>query len=158
MSNNSETGCCPKFNPEPWDEKEHQWNNKKFIKGHVISFFHIPLNFGNVITKLMKKANEAKAENKEWMCLSHETSLFGSDLFVAVNKDVPNAINYEVNGTFLSKAFEGPYSDIGKWILTMKEFAASKGKDIKRFYFWYTTCPKCAKHYGKNYTVIFAEV
>jgi len=23
---------------------------------------------------------------------------------------------------------------------------------------WYTTCPKCAKKYGKNYVVIIAEV
>ena len=23
---------------------------------------------------------------------------------------------------------------------------------------WYTTCPKCAKAYGKNYVVIIAEV
>jgi len=25
-------------------------------------------------------------------------------------------------------------------------------------FFYYTTCPKCAKHYGKNYVVAFAEV
>jgi len=25
-------------------------------------------------------------------------------------------------------------------------------------YFFYTTCPKCAKKYGKNYVVILAEV
>jgi hypothetical protein len=23
---------------------------------------------------------------------------------------------------------------------------------------WYTTCPKCAKKYGKNYVVILAEI
>ena len=25
-------------------------------------------------------------------------------------------------------------------------------------YMWYTTCPKCAKKYGKNYVVILSEV
>jgi len=25
-------------------------------------------------------------------------------------------------------------------------------------YFFYTTCPKCAEFYGKNYTVILAKV
>ena len=24
----SETGCCPRFDPEPWDEKEHTWQDK----------------------------------------------------------------------------------------------------------------------------------
>jgi effector-binding domain-containing protein len=154
----SETGCCPKFNPEPWDEKEHLWQNKKFVKGHVTSFFHMPLNFGSVIVRLIKQVESAKAEEKEMLCLSDEKSLFGSDIFMAVSKEVPNAINYEISGTFISKAFEGQYKDIGKYIGQMKTFVASKGKTIKRLLFWYTTCPKCAKHYGKNYIVIFAEV
>jgi len=25
-------------------------------------------------------------------------------------------------------------------------------------YFYYTTCPKCAKKYGKNYVVLLAQV
>jgi hypothetical protein len=25
-------------------------------------------------------------------------------------------------------------------------------------YFFYTTCPKCAKKYGKNYVVILAQI
>jgi hypothetical protein len=158
MQNQSETGCCDKFNPEPWNEKEHHWQNKKFVKGHVVSFFHMPLNFGSVVVKLMKQIEAAKADEKEMVCLSDEKSLFGSDIFIAVNKDVPSAINFEISGTFLSKVFEGPYSNTGKWVGQMKEFVASKGKEPKRLLFWYTTCPKCAKHYGKNYIVIFAEV
>ena len=34
----------------------------------------------------------------------------------------------------------------------------SKAKEFKKMYFFYTTCPKCAKFYGKNYIVILAEV
>jgi len=158
MQNNSETGCCSRFNPEPWDGKEHHWQNRKFVKGHVCSFFHIPLNFGKVIVKLMKQVTDAKAEEKEMMCISDEKSLFGSDLYISVSKDVPNAVNFEISGTFLSKAFEGPFSDIGKWIAEMNKFVTSRGKETKRLLFWYTTCPKCAKYYGKNYIVIFAEV
>jgi hypothetical protein len=33
-----------------------------------------------------------------------------------------------------------------------------KDKEIEKIYFYYTTCPKCAKLYGKNYTVIFAKI
>jgi hypothetical protein len=29
---------------------------------------------------------------------------------------------------------------------------------LETLYFFYTTCPKCAKHYGKNYVVAVAKV
>jgi hypothetical protein len=29
--------------------------------------------------------------------------------------------------------------------------------ELKKWYMWYTTCPKCAKKYGKNYVAILAE-
>lgn len=38
----SETGCCPRFNPEPWEEKEISWQDSLFIKDHVRSFFAHP--------------------------------------------------------------------------------------------------------------------
>ena len=54
--------------------------------------------------------------------------------------------------------FEGPYRDMCKWIEEMKAFVESKGKSLQKMYFFYTTCPKCAKHFGKNYVVAFAEI
>lgn len=35
----------------------------------------------------------------------------------------------------------------------MTAFAGEKGRSVKKAYFFYTTCPKCAKIYGKNYVV-----
>lgn len=46
------TGCCEPFNSEPWQEKEINWNNKLFVKDRVISFLHIPLNFGGKVVKI----------------------------------------------------------------------------------------------------------
>jgi hypothetical protein len=40
----------------------------------------------------------------------------------------------------------------------MEEYVESKGKKVKKMYFYYTYCPKCAKHYGHNYTVILAQI
>lgn len=40
----------------------------------------------------------------------------------------------------------------------MEEYVQSQGKKLKTSYFFYTTCPKCLKHYGKNYVVGFAHV
>jgi len=43
------TGCCEPFDPEPRQEKEITWKDKIFVKDHVTSFLHIPLNMGSRI-------------------------------------------------------------------------------------------------------------
>jgi len=40
----------------------------------------------------------------------------------------------------------------------MEAYVAKKGKQLKKIYFCYTTCPACAKAYGKNYVVLFAQI
>ncbi len=60
--------------------------------------------------------------------------------------------------TFLTKVFEGPFSNMRKWIEEMKTHVSTQGKSFRKLYFYYTTCPKCAKKYGKNYVVILAQV
>jgi len=153
-----ETGCCPIFDPEPWDEKEVTWQDKLFTKDHVTSFLHIPLNFGKVVTRNMKMIEDAEAGDPQNLMLSDEKSLWGADVYIAVSKEVPSAKQERVSGTFLTKVFEGGYQNAGKWAKEMESYVRSKGKEIKKMYFWYTTCPKCAKVYGKNYTVILALV
>jgi hypothetical protein len=152
------TGCCEPFNPEPWEEKELDWNNKIFVKDHVVSFLHIPLNMGAKITRNMDLIGKAGAKAPYQLMLSDENSLWGADIYIDVSKDVPGAQMAAISGKFLTKVFEGPYQDIGKWVKEMEQFVKSKGKVIKKIYFAYTTCPKCAKAYGKNYVVLFAEV
>jgi len=158
MDEKTETGCCPRFNPAPWDEKEVTWKDKLFVKDHVTSVFHIPLNCEKVIVRNMKIIDEANALTPEMVMLSDENSLWGSDLYISVTKDVPGAEIARISGTFLTKVFEGSYKNMRTWIKEMETYVAAKGKGPKKMYFFYTTCPKCAKIYGKNYTVILAEV
>ena len=152
----SETGCCPRFNPEPWDEKQVSWEDKLFLKDRVRSFLHIPLNFGKVMVKNMEKIQAADALTPEPLMLSDENSLWGADVYIHVGKEVPDAQMEKVSGTFLTKVFEGPYKNARKWVEEMKDYVKSKGKEFKKIYFFYTTCPKCAKFYGKNYVVLLA--
>ena len=154
----SETGCCLRFNPEPWDEKEKTLQDKLFLKDHIRSIFHIPLNFGQVMVKNMEKIQKADALAAEPLMLSDEKSLWGADIYIAVSKEVSGAEIVKISGTFLSKVFEGSYNNMGKWVKEMQTFVKSKGKELTKMYFFYTTCPRCAKFYGKNYTVILAKV
>ena len=154
----SETGCCPRFDPEPWDEKEVKFDNKLFVKDRVRSFFHIPLNFGKVMVRNMEKISAAGALPPMPLLLSDENSLWGADVYIAVAKEVPDSQMTRISGTFLTKAFEGPYKNVRNWIGQMKTYVESKKRKMEKMYFFYTACPKCAKHYGKNYVVILAKV
>lgn len=156
--NNQNEECCPKFDPKPWDEKVFVWENKRFLKDKVFTLFYMPVNFGPVITKLMAKIEKAGAKAVDWLSLSDHTSKWNMDIYVAVDKEVPGAENITLSGKFLSKVYEGDFKETGKWCEDFKQFAKGKGLEIKKWYMWYTTCPKCAKKYGKNYTVIIGQV
>jgi len=160
MSTQSEknSACCPDFNPTPWDDKILEWNNKKFIKGSVFTLFFMPINFGSVITKLNKQVEQAGATTPDWLCLSDHTSRWNMDLYLAVDKEVAVAENITLSGKFYSRVYEGPYKDTNKWCKDFESAAKVKGLNIKKWYMWYTTCPKCAKKYGKNYVVVVSQV
>jgi hypothetical protein len=152
-----ETGCCPQFDPSKYDEKEVQFDNKLFLKDHVTSLFHIPLNFGKVMTRSMSIIENSDAEAVEQLVLTDENSLWGSDVYIHVDKEIPDATMERISGNFLTKVFEGPYKDIGKFVKEMKSYFKSKSKDLKKLYLYYLYCPKCSKEYGRNYIVLFGK-
>ena len=154
----SETGCCPRFDPKPWDEKEITWKNKLFVKDQVRSFLHIPLGFGKAMVKNMEMIKEADALNPQSLMLSDEESPWKTNIYIGVSKEVPKVEMVKISGTFLTKVFEGHYKNMKNWMEEMKDYVKTKDKEIKKMYFFYTTCPRCAKVYGKNYVVILAKV
>jgi hypothetical protein len=150
--------CCPKFDPQPWAERELRWEGRRFVRDRVTSLFHIPLNFGAVMKRCIAAIQAAGAMADSRIVLADENSLWGADVYVEATRDVPGARMATLSGTFLAKVFEGPYRNMSQWVKEMKAFVAGKGKPIHRLYFYYTTCPVCAKKYGKNYVVILAQV
>jgi len=150
--------CCPKFDPKPWNEKTIVWKNKKFIKDKVFTMFYMPINFGSVITRLMKKLDSVNAKCSDWMMLSDHTSKWNMDLYLAVDKKIPHTENVNLSGKFFSKVYEGPYKDTNTFCNDYDNYVKTKKLKIKKQYMWYTTCPKCAKKYGKNYMVIIGQV
>jgi len=159
---NKNAECCPKFDPEPWHEKELKWKDKPFIRETIPQFMHIPLPgvFGKAVGRMWEKIEDAQAkpEMRDFIMLATESSPWKGEIYINTTKEVPNAENVKLSGTYLTKVFDGPYNDVPKWIKEMTPYIAEKGKSIKRWFFYYTTCPKCAKKYGHNYVVAFAEV
>ncbi len=150
--------CCPEFDPIPWDDKTFEWENKKFIKDKVFTLFYMPVNFGGVMKRLDEKLAKAGATMPDYLCLSEHTSKWNMDLYLAVDKKIPEAENVTLSGKFYNKVYEGSFNDTGKWMKDFENITKNKGLSIKKEYMWYTTCPKCAKKYGKNYVVVVGQV
>jgi hypothetical protein len=154
--------CCPAFEPAPWDNMTHEWIDKRFIRDYLPQFLHMPLPsmMGKVIGRMWKKAEDAGAtvDMKDFLLLAYDPSPWKSELYMNVTKEVPGAENVKLTGNFISKVFDGPYHHVPKYLKEMENYVTSQGKKTIKYYFYYTTCPKCAKKYGHNYIVAFAEV
>jgi hypothetical protein len=156
---NAETGCCAKLDIEKWDGKTLTWKDKPFLKDHIRAFLHIPLNFGSVISRDHTKIEQAGAYPEDPFWLTDEVSPWGSNVYVAVDRsELPGATIEKLSGTFITKVFDGPYRDVGKWMHQMDAHVHIQGRETKKVYFFYATCPKCSKHFGKNHVVLFAQV
>lgn len=153
------TNCCPRFKPEGWDGQELHFENKLFLKAKTKSLFHIPVNMGSVFPKTfadIQKADEHSADN--FIILSCDPSAWTGEHYFSVTRDVPGHEMVQMTGDFFTKVFEGPYKDTPKMEKEMEAYLKGKGRRLKKTYFFYTTCPKCAKVYGKNYMVAVSEV
>lgn len=153
------TGCCPKFNPEGWDEQELHFDKKEFIRATTRSLMHIPLNMGRVFRRVQNHIEDADAYDPDnCIVLSRDLSAWGAEHLFSISKPVPEEDAVTLTGDFITKVFEGGYRDVKDWYETMKNLVRRKGGTPSEVYFFYTTCPKCAKAYGMNYIVGVARI
>lgn len=160
MDNNE---CCSKFDVEKWDKKILNWNNKKFIKDNILEIFHIPLQ-SMISKKIIKMWTAAEAcgaspvNAEDTLILFKDPTPFRGEIYMSVEKNVPSENNVEISGNFVSRVFDGRYSDIPKFIKEMDKYLAQTGKKSTDYYIHYAYCHKCAKKFGNNYMVLFAKI
>lgn len=157
-TSDNETNCCPRFHPEPWENQALHFDRKPFVRASTISLFHVPLNMGSTFAHTWNAVKAAHADNGQFLVLSHDQSAWHAEHLFAVTKEVPDAEMVYLSGDFRTKVFEGPFSDARKWCTEMEHVVQQEGRQLETMYFFYTTCPRCAKHYGKNYVVGVAKV
>lgn len=154
----NETGCCRRFDPVPWENKIVDWDHKNFVKDKVFTLFYMPVNFSKVIGRLMKKIETAEPLSDDAVCLSDHTSKWNMDIYVSVGKPVPGVENEVFNGKFFTRVYEGNFKQTAQWNRDFEHYTKEAGLKIEKLYMWYTTCPSCAKHYGKNYIVFVGKL
>lgn len=155
------TGCCPRFDPAPWQgEREVVWHDKLFVKERVRCLLHVPTDMERVVERAYKRiagADAAPAEHPLFLG-EDEASLWHLNLYLEVTKDVPGAEMVRLSGTYRVRVFEGPFRDAPKWMKAVESQLEAEGKTAERMYLAYTTCPRCAKAYGENYVLVYAKV
>ncbi len=154
----SPTGCCPKFNPDEWDGQTFQFKDKLFMKTATRSFLYMPLNMNSVMKKAMAALMKLARSSDEYIMLSQDVSPWKCEHYISVDKIVPGTEVARLSGTYLAKVFEGPFKNMGTWYKQLVEFVELRGAKPLKVYFSYATCPRCAKTYGKNYVVGFAQI
>lgn len=158
-SGGDQTGCCPRFLPDEWDEKIFALDDFIFVKATTRSLMYMPINLGKVYTSTFEAIDNARAKSETtYLVLSKDISSFKCEHYFLVDAEVPSLKMNTLEGNYLTKVFEGPFKDMGKWMSVMKLYVKSNGYESNEIYSFYTTCPKCSKHYGKNYVVLFAKL
>jgi hypothetical protein len=149
--------CCPPFDPAPWDGQIHDWQGKLFIKASIPTFFYVPIGFGTVMKRLDQLVRSVGGSLAGNLCLSEHVSRWRMDVYLAVGQEIAGADNVRLTGRFLSKVYEGPFSETARWCYDFEQVAKARGLAVSRWLMWYTTCPRCARKYGRNYVVIFGQ-
>jgi hypothetical protein len=138
--------------PDLGRKKEITWVNKLFVKGNVPQFLHIPLpcTMARIVGNMWKKIEKARAnpDLKDFIMLATESSSWKGEIYFNVLKEVPDDENVKLCGTYVTQVFDGPYNAVPKWIKEIDQYLSQMGKKAKKYYFYCTTCPKCARAYG----------
>jgi hypothetical protein len=155
----SPTGCCPVFDPSAWDNKLFCFERLRFVQATTRSFFYMPLDMDRVMTRSQKQIHDAGAEiSDRYLMLSRDVSKWRSYHYFMVSKDVFDMPSADLPGHYFAKVYEGPYQNMSGWYKDLQATVTQHGMKADQFLAFYTTCPKCAKTYGKNYVVLFARV
>lgn len=151
----NDTGCCAVPSIADWDRKVVHFDGARFIRMHTRSLFFVPLNMAKVMAALEHAAEAAGATvpAERAMTLSRDLSPWRAEHLYAVSKAVDGVDNVVLSGDFASRVFEGPYSQAKQWRSELLNFARELGRVPRDIYFFYATCPKCAKEYGTNYVI-----
>jgi hypothetical protein len=157
-SDNS-TGCCPRFSPDGWHGQTLHFQSKPFVRAVTHSENYVPLDMGPIFAATFDAIEAARAADPTHaLVLSRELSPSETEHLFAVTRDVPGADMVRLSGDFRTRVFEGSYADTPLWERAMTTGLADDGLMPDPLWFFFTTCPRCAEAYGKNYVVGVAQL
>jgi hypothetical protein len=155
----NETNCCPRFDAPSWDKQTFVFDDMLFAKASTKNFLHMPLNLGKVMTNTQAFIEKAGATEKDfYLVLSQDVSSWKTNHYFKVTKDVSDLEMVKLSGTYMTRTYDAKYKDIPNLLKEFESYISDSGSKMREFLVFYTTCPKCAKHYGHNYMVFFGKI
>ena len=153
----ADTGCCPRFSPERWRSRDVVFRDKPFLRTRVRSFLHMPIGVERAMRRSYARIEALGALPDEPLVLVDERSPWSADYYIALGRELPGTDTVRLTGAYHTEVFEGPYRNVGRWMEETRRRRLLGNGESGKIYAWYTTCPRCAKAYGENYVVLFAE-
>ena len=149
------TGCCPRFNPDGWDNRKLHFVDKLFVRVTTT-----PASMTLVFEATYGAIETARAFHRDNVIVLSRELPDGErcEHFFAVTKPVPGLETVSLTGDYQTKVFEGPFEDRAIWLDQLAKEVAKQDKTLTNAYFFHTTCPSCAAAYGKNVVVAVGEV
>lgn len=131
---------------------------QSFIETATRNFLYIPLNMDKVMSQAQTAIENAGASDPDrYLMLSEDHSPWRTNHLMLVTRDVPGYPTRSLSGQWRARVFEGSFREAGDWYREMNHPQPEGGSVPERILAFYTTCPRCAKEYGKNYVVMFAK-
>lgn len=153
-------GCnCPSVDVKKYDNETITWKDRYFYITPQPCFFHEPINFAvrieNAFTYIQDKG--LKFNEKKHMIVQKD-GMFRGKLMLGVSKPGKKVKGvHKLNKKFIAKSHVGSYKELGNTVRNLFKQAYKKGKILKGIYFWYTTCPECAKG-DQHKVVVMGEI
>ena len=152
--------CSSATDVSAWHNKTFEWTEKRFIKSDVSAFLTLPLNINRRRKQLLQHANIAGADIPEGMCMAVYVSEWKIDMYLAVDKYVPEVKNITMNGKYFSQVLDYAINNIQKCYSDFQKSLEQRGFKLKddQIFFWYTLCPQCSKYHGQRHLILIARI
>lgn len=153
------TGCCPRFNPEGWDQQLLHFDNKLFVRATTRSENHVPVDMTEVFGRVYDgMAEDGALDENHPLVLSRDLSPDLAEHLFAATGPVKDEDIVRLSGDFRTRVFDGPYEEAPARLAAFAKELEAQGAAADESYVFYTTCPKCAESYGHNYMVAVDRV
>lgn len=149
---------CPRLVREEWDRQTHPWDKKPFYALPYRSFFGWPLNLARQTAAAVDLLSKRGLLDSVPINFAVNEQARGGTLLIAIKRHVKDLETRAISGQFMSFFFEGKYPERPHWIRQVYRYGRANHLNFQELYFWYATCPTCAKKQGYAQVVIFGKI
>lgn len=152
---------CPEIKYEDWHLQELDWSGKYFYFEYLYHFLKIPLGLEKrrafMLTEIERKGYTTVNPER----VLHLPGIFQGRILVEIEDPEQYDANVEQfdDARMLTRVHVGPRSGLKRSLAELVAFTQDRTHILPgTVYYWYVSCPICAKQAKLEKTVLFARV